>query len=68
MTGSDAAGPRQRVERVRGSRRARLTRVEGTLSDSDAESTLRGDDPAPLSSGERGPNDDRLRRDRPPHW
>ena len=28
---------RQRVEKVRGSRRARLTRVEGTLNDSDAE-------------------------------
>jgi len=68
VTGSDAAAPRQRVERVRGSRRARLTPVEGTLTDSDAESTLRGDEPGVLPSGERGPNDDRLRRDRPPHW
>ncbi|WP_261165131.1 hypothetical protein [Microbacterium sp. Marseille-Q6965] len=68
MSGSDAADRRQRVERVRGARRARLTRVEGTLSDSDAESTLRGGEQGPLSAGERGPNDDRLRRDRPPHW
>ncbi|WP_221585844.1 hypothetical protein [Microbacterium sp. G2-8] len=61
--------PRQRVERVRGSRRARLTRVEGTLADSEAEATLRGDKPDPVDpSGFRGPNDARLRQDVPPHY
>lgn len=62
--------PRQRVERVAGARRARLTRVEGTLADADAESTLRGREDAAgrPARGEKGPNDERLRRDRPPHW
>lgn len=56
------------MERV-GARRARLTRVEGTLSDSDAEATLRGERAnGTAPSGERGQNDERLRRDRPPHW
>ncbi|OCG72793.1 hypothetical protein [Microbacterium sediminis] len=63
------SGQRQRVERVAGSRRARLTRVDGTLSDSEAEATLRGERPGAVApAGERGANDDRLRRDRPPHW
>ncbi|GGD33411.1 hypothetical protein GCM10010915_12240 [Microbacterium faecale] len=55
---------RQRVEKVRGSRRARLTRVEGTLNDSDAEATLRDDDE------EQRPVDrnDPLRREKPPHY
>jgi len=64
-----AGDERQRVERVRGSRRARLTPVEGTLSDSDAEATLRDDDADPEAPrGTKGANDDRLRRDRPPHY
>jgi len=64
----DGETPRQRVVRVRGSRRARLTPVEGTLTDADAEATLRGERPAPPASGERGLNDDRLRREVPPHY
>ncbi|WP_029151205.1 hypothetical protein [Microbacterium indicum] len=60
-------GERQHVERVAGSRRARLTRVEGTLGDSDAEATLRDDDPAP-EPADRGPNDAQLRQDKPPHY
>ncbi|GAA4191452.1 hypothetical protein GCM10022219_10250 [Microbacterium oryzae] len=66
-----AEEPRQRVVRVAGARRARLTRVEGTLADADAEATLRADEDARAargSTGERGPNDERLRRDVPPHW
>lgn len=59
---------RQRVERVRGSRRARLTPVEGTLSDADAEATLRDDEPDPPEAGESGANDARLRQDKPPHY
>ncbi|MGI6877796.1 hypothetical protein [Microbacterium sp. gxy059] len=59
----------QRVERVRGSRRARLTRVEGTLSDAEAEATLRGERTRPdAPRGERGPNDSRLLDDVPPHY
>ena len=64
----DGDGPRQRIVRVRGSRRAKLTPVEGTLSDSDAESTLRGDEPPAPPTKDSGPNDDRLRRDVPPHY
>lgn len=65
MTGGS---PRQRVERVAGSRRARLTKVDGTLGDADAEATLRRDEPPAPQDGERGPNDERMRRDVPPHW
>ncbi|GAA3658128.1 hypothetical protein GCM10022202_18250 [Microbacterium marinilacus] len=56
--------------RVRGARRAQLTPVEGTLSDSEAEATLRGERRASPSAadGPRGPNDDRLRQDVPPHY
>ncbi|MBP2437275.1 hypothetical protein [Microbacterium amylolyticum] len=59
---------RQKVEKVHGSRRARLTPVDGTLSDSDAEATLRGDSPELKDDGSRGPNDARLRQDKPPHY
>ncbi|WP_105565999.1 hypothetical protein [Microbacterium halophytorum] len=66
----DDQEPRQRVERVAGARRARLTRVDGTLGDSDAEATLRGDRSARRvpATGEAGPNDARLRADVPPHY
>lgn len=75
---SDAA-PRQWVERVPGaSRRARLTPVAGT--DTSPEPPITRDDPildahgaagtgAPASgTPSAGPNDERLRRDVPPHW
>lgn len=69
MTGGSDEQPRQRIVRVRGARRARLTPVEGTLSDSEAEATLRGEKtPDAAKPGEAGPNDDRLRRDVPPHY
>lgn len=62
MTGDE----RQRVERIPGARRARLTRVEGTVDDADAEATLRGDDePEPETTD---PVVARLRRERPPHY
>ena len=64
----DPDQPRQRIVRVRGSRRAQLTRVDGTLSDSEAEATLRGPKPPAPTAGEKGPNDDRLRQDVPPHY
>ncbi|WP_203135962.1 hypothetical protein [Microbacterium sp. JZ31] len=64
----DAEGPRQRIVRVRGSRRAKLTPVAGTLSDSEAEATLRGAEPPAQRTADSGPNDERLRRDVPPHY
>ena len=60
--------PRQRVEKVRGSRRARLTRVEGTLSDSEAEATLREQEQEAQPPGPAGANDARLLGDKPPHY
>lgn len=60
----DARPDRQKVVRVTGSRRARLTPVPGT-------------DPAPepppkserrMPRGAKGPNDDQLFRDVPPHY
>ncbi|GGH43990.1 hypothetical protein [Microbacterium album] len=59
---------RQRIVRVVGARRARLTPIPGALGDSDAEATLRGDEPPAPPADDRGPNDDRLRRDVPPHY
>ena len=62
---------RQRVVRVPGSRRARLTAVPGTetepLLDSAPETT---DAPAgdTRAAGASGPNDQRLRADVPPHY
>ena len=56
---------RQRVERIPGARRARLTRVEGTLADSDAEATLRDDEPESQSTD---PVVARLKREKPPHY
>ncbi|MFC7925140.1 hypothetical protein E5344_11055 [Microbacterium laevaniformans] len=58
---------RQRVERVRGSRRARLTPAPGT--DPAPEVPVIRDDAPPLTGdGASGPNDERLRRDVPPHY
>ena len=63
-----SATDRQRVERVPGSRRAKLTPAPGTTPE-----PVPGDEPADDSGdaptgGESGPNDDRLRRDIPPHY
>ncbi|WP_164234444.1 hypothetical protein [Microbacterium hydrocarbonoxydans] len=60
--------PRQRVVRVPGSRRARLTPVPGT--DTEPEAAVPGAEEAPSApaSGPKGPNDDRLRQDVPPHY
>ncbi|CAL4860275.1 hypothetical protein [Microbacterium sp. MM2322] len=54
---------RQRVERVPGSRRAKLTPAPGT--DPTPETTNGPDAGEPPASG---PNDDRLRNDVPPHY
>jgi len=56
---------RQHVEKVPGSRRARLTPVPGT--DVSPEPPAGRDEPA---SGpvDHGPNDDRMLREKPPHY
>jgi hypothetical protein len=57
---------RQRVERVPGSRRAKLTPAPGTSAEPvPADETP---DAAPPSTGGSGPNDAQLRRDVPPHY
>ncbi|WP_083867912.1 hypothetical protein [Microbacterium sp. B24] len=58
---------RQRVERVRGARRARLTPAPGTDPSPDVP-VARDDAPPPAGDGASGPNDERLRRDVPPHY
>jgi len=56
---------RQRVVRVPGSRRAKLTPVPGTDVDPEAVDKSQAE-PAPRPSG--GPNDERMLRDVPPHY
>jgi hypothetical protein len=66
-----SSSKRQRVERVPGSRRARLTPAPGTSPEPvpgdeipDVVPTVDGGDAA----SDSGPNDERLRRDVPPHY
>lgn len=67
VTESDDAGPRQRVVRVPGARRARLTPVPGSDTAPDVP-TSRGEEPKRGPVGTKGPNDDQLLRDVPPHY
>lgn len=60
---SEQADGRQRVVRVAGARRAKLTRVEGTT----AEPHVRGERTAG-TAGDHGPNDERMLREVPPHY
>jgi hypothetical protein len=58
---------RQRIERVPGARRAKLTPAPGTSPEPD----LPADDDLPVENdgaAASGPNDERMRRDVPPHW
>ncbi|MBO0980026.1 hypothetical protein [Microbacterium sp. SD291] len=60
---------RQSVIRVPGSRRARLTPAPGT--DPEPETGVvdgQADTAASAAPADRGPNDDRLRQDVPPHY
>ena len=59
---------RQRIERVPGARRARLTPAPGTSSEPVATDEDEKTDAAPAAPGTAGPNDEQLRRDVPPHW
>ncbi len=63
---ADGDEVRQRVVRVRGSRRARLTPAPGTTTEPAEPSAL--DTGAPAPQGGSGPNDERLRQDVPPHY
>ncbi|MFC8683122.1 hypothetical protein ACFT30_16505 [Microbacterium ureisolvens] len=72
MSSSD----RQRIERVKGSRRAKLTPAPGTTAEPiPADEKTTDAAPPPVREGQGnaasdsgGPNDERLRRDVPPHY
>lgn len=55
---------RQRIVRVRGSRRAILTPAPGTHPEPDARDRTASE----AADGGKGPNDARLRQDVPPHY
>ena len=58
---------RQRIERVPGSRRVKLTPAPGT----DLEPVVGDEDPdaaGATDAAATGPNDERLKRDIPPHY
>lgn len=61
---SGDSGSRQRIVRVRGSRRARLTPAPGTHAEPDERDRESGGE----SKGASGPNDAALRREVPPHY
>lgn len=68
MSCEDAAAPRQRVVRVAGARRAQLTPAPGTDPDPDLPPDADDAPAAGTGASESGPNDERLRRDVPPHY
>ncbi len=71
-----SATDRQRVEKIAGSRRARLTPAPGSSAEPvpgdavDDDTTATDGDGADPRGGRRrsGPNDEQLRRDKPPHY
>ncbi|MFE5671322.1 hypothetical protein ACFQ58_06880 [Agromyces sp. NPDC056523] len=65
---TDDEEPRQRVERSRRGRRAKLTPAPG--SDPSPESAVPGAHDADEEGRKRPsrPDDDRITRERPPHW
>lgn len=64
MSSSD----RQRIERVTGSRRAKLTPAPGTTAEPTPADEDEPDASAPASGEASGPNDERMKRDVPPHY
>ncbi|KHK98590.1 hypothetical protein LK09_06385 [Microbacterium mangrovi] len=58
--------PRQHVEKVAGSRRARLTAAPGTTGEPRPADEDRGAEAS--ASSDSGPNDERMKRDVPPHY
>ncbi|MGP3536394.1 hypothetical protein ACTU3I_16480 [Microbacterium sp. RD1] len=68
-----SSNKRQRIERVPGSRRAKLTPAPGTGAEpvpgDDADAAQDAASGAASGSGpDQGPNDERMRRDVPPHY
>lgn len=63
-----SASDRQRVERVPGSRRAKLTPAPGTTSEPVPADEPAADPADAPAAADAGPNDERLRRDIPPHY
>jgi len=63
-----ADAPRQPIVRQRGARRAKLLPAPNTDPSPEAPIEREDGGVAPAGPGSRGENDDRLRRDRPPHW
>ncbi|MEV8266943.1 hypothetical protein [Microbacterium sp. NPDC076911] len=61
---------RQRITRVPGTRRAKLTPAPGTTAEPVPGDERARDAPgdSAASTAPRGPNDDQLRRDVPPHY
>lgn len=59
---------RQRIERVPGSRRAKLTPAPGTTPEPTPADEEIPDAAAEASGTSQGPNDERLKRDVPPHY
>lgn len=66
--GGTADAARQRVERVRGSRRAKLTPAPGTTREPAPSDARRVDETGSTPAPSGGPNDDRMLRDVPPHY
>lgn len=58
---TDESEPRQRVVHVAGARRVRLTPAPGTGSE-----PVHADDEDPATPA--GPNDERMRQEKPPHY
>ncbi|MFK0403719.1 hypothetical protein ACIQTT_15430 [Microbacterium sp. NPDC090225] len=65
---AESDAPRQRVERVPGSRRARLTPVAGSDPDPESGPESVATDRKRRPNGPAGPNDDRMMQDVPPHY
>ncbi|MEZ3159444.1 hypothetical protein AB1K54_02730 [Microbacterium sp. BWT-B31] len=67
--GDDPGAGRQRVEKVPGRRRAKLTAAPDTTAEPVPADEKATDAAAEASAApDVGPNDDRLRRDVPPHY
>ncbi|MFJ6652917.1 hypothetical protein ACIQLJ_09005 [Microbacterium sp. NPDC091313] len=62
-----SSNERQRVQRVPGSRRAKLTPAPGTSAEP-VPGDEQPEDAASGAAGDAGPNDERMRRDVPPHY
>lgn len=65
---TDDAGPRQRVVRTRRGRRARLTPAPGTDPAPEAATPGAHDEVERSAARPATPDDERITRERPPHW